>query len=277
MAEVGLDGRFLRVNPALCEMLGYGAEQLLTMTPVDVAHPDDGDRAAKAIAALGGGVSVQRAEKRYVRADGTVVWVALSAVPVLDEHGNVSYQLVHYLDLTERKEFEARLEHLATHDPLTGLPNRALLADRLSVALARADRAGQPIAALFVDLDGFKGVNDLYGHAAGDELLVQVAGRINDMTRPSDTVARLGGDEFVVVADGLTEIDAIALAERLRQAATARYHLSAGPARIGASVGVAMSWIGSTGDQLIAAADQSMYAVKAEHRHAQTTAPPLSA
>ena len=129
-------------------------------------------------------------------------WLARQSTPFRrDQHGAVVSYLSVVRDVTDVVEVERRMEHAALHDPLTGLPNRALLLDRMGTALARADRLGAEVAVLFCDLDGFKKVNDTYGHGAGDAVLVQVAERLKNLIRKSDTVARVGGDEFVVILD----------------------------------------------------------------------------
>jgi diguanylate cyclase (GGDEF)-like protein len=123
---------------------------------------------------------------------------------------------------------------------------------------------------LFIDLDGFKLVNDRLGHDSGDMLLIEVARRLTELTRPSDTVARLGGDEFVAVLEGLHELEAFAVAERFQATLARPYRLSSGTANIKASIGVATSTPGSTVDDLLAAADRSMYAIKADHARANS-------
>jgi diguanylate cyclase (GGDEF)-like protein len=161
-------------------------------------------------------------------------------------------------DVTERRATEARLAWAATHDPLTGLANRPLLVDRLGVALAR--RPSEPpnhVGVLFIDLDGFKIVNDELGHAAGDATLVEVARRLTAAVRPADTVARFGGDEFVVLTEALPgPDDARQLAERLADAVA---EVQAGSRGLQASVGVALAEAGDTPDTILRMADQVMY------------------
>jgi len=267
MAQLSENGRFLRVNPALCDLLGYSADQLLATTTMALTHPDDVRESAQNIDAHARGeLAINVAEKRFIHADGHAVWVTINSVPILHADGGFDFLLSHYLDDTHRKEFEARLEHLASHDPLTDLPNRYLLADRLSVALARGARSAVPVALLFIDLDGFKRINDTFGHEAGDALLAEVARRLKDMARAADTVARLGGDEFVILLDDIPQIGALAVSERMHAALVAPYRLGGHEVQIGASIGIALSAPGMTAEELLAAADRSMYLVKSDHK-----------
>ncbi len=132
-------------------------------------------------------------------ADGTEILVWQVMTPIVRADGSIHQVSTVGRDVTERKRFESDLAHQATHDPLTGLPNRALLLDHLELELARAERESRLVALLFLDLDRFKQVNDTLGHDAGDELLAQAAQRISAVVRPADTVARMGGDEFVIL------------------------------------------------------------------------------
>jgi diguanylate cyclase (GGDEF)-like protein/PAS domain S-box-containing protein len=171
-------------------------------------------------------------------------------------------------DISERKALEARLAHQATHDPLTGLPNRLLLLDRLEVALARSERSGRRVAVLFLDLDHFKVVNDSLGHTCGDELLVTVAARLRAVVRPGDTVARFGGDEFVVLCEDITQDgDAHTIAERVHEALAEPVRLGETDVHTTASAGLAFSRPGtSNGETLIRDADAAMYRAKGRGR-----------
>jgi diguanylate cyclase (GGDEF)-like protein len=172
--------------------------------------------------------------------------------------------------LLERRRHNRRLEaareqlrRAATHDELTGLPNRTLLMDRLQVALASAERSGQPAALLFCDLDGFKAVNDTHGHDAGDAVLAATAGRLRAAVRTSDTVARLGGDEFVILCPAAgSAADVEVISRRLRAAVSAPVRAGGLEHRVGISVGSAFSRAGQSAQALLAAADAQMYAAK---------------
>jgi diguanylate cyclase (GGDEF)-like protein/PAS domain S-box-containing protein len=171
-------------------------------------------------------------------------------------------------DISDLKQAQGQMLHLATHDYLTSLPNRLLLYDRLEQALARHRRYGQPVALLFVDLDRFKPVNDEYGHQVGDAVLVAVAERIRDVIRETDTAARLGGDEFAVLVEGIADLDLLQrIGERLIAAISAPVAVEGVEARIGASIGlVPVDRRIADADALIAAADATMYQAKAQGR-----------
>ncbi len=171
-------------------------------------------------------------------------------------------------EVLERERSEERIRHLLDHDPLTGLPNRRLLMDRIEQALARARREGGGVAVMMIDLDDFKSVNDRFGHPAGDELLRLVARRLREALRDTDTVARMGGDEFAVVAAGLNATgDALVLARKLHARATAPARLEAGETVVGIGIGVALFPAdGATAVDLLKRADLALYAVKRRQR-----------
>jgi diguanylate cyclase (GGDEF)-like protein len=174
-------------------------------------------------------------------------------------------------DVTEAHAAAEELRHAAQHDPLTGLPNRALLAERLRDALA-AEESPEGVTVVFVDLDGFKPVNDTHGHAAGDLLLREVAARLREVVREEDTVARLGGDEFALVCPGLLEADATGLVERLRDAVARPVRLASGAdVRVSASTGTATSSPGDDAERLLDEADHRMYAAKRRRRSTRGT------
>ena len=172
-------------------------------------------------------------------------------------------------DITDLKDAERRLRQLATHDYLTGLPNRVLLYDRLEQALARFHRHGQPVALLYLDLDRFKPVNDELGHQVGDAVLVEIADRIHTVIRDTDTAARIGGDEFAVLVEGIEDpvmlrlvadrlIDAIAEPMSVRRATRSQ---------VGVSIGLVVAGVrAAEADALMAAADAAMYRAKAAGR-----------
>ena len=172
-----------------------------------------------------------------------------------------------YFDVTEQRQTRDLIAHMAHHDPLTDLPNRILFNDRLQNAVALA-RRGSPMAVHYIDIDRFKPINDRFGHKAGDDLLVGVAGRMRTMVREHDTVARLGGDEFAVVQTGIRSCkDAETLASRIVEKLAAPFSLSHGAISIGASVGVALAPMhGSECDELLMKADSALYASKAAGR-----------
>lgn len=193
-------------------------------------------------------------------------WFALT-VTALDAAGGGA--LVSYTEITTRKRAEAQLAHQALHDPLTGLPNRTLFLDRLGLALARLPRRPTKLAVLFLDLDGFKEVNDSLGHSAGDRAIVAVAERIRSILRPSDTAARLGGDEFTILCEDITDAaQAVAIAERVIAAVSAPLGIDGRVVDLATSVGVAVTDRRgeATAPTLLADADSAMYEAKQRGR-----------
>ncbi len=263
MAIVSAEGRWLRVNQALSDITGYSQARLTRMGFADITHPDDLGEDFGALEELIDG-SRQRyaAEKRYRHADGHTVWVALSVSTVRGDHGELLYLISQMQDITERKAAEARLAHQALHDPLTGLPNRTLFSDRMMIARARLRRGGT-LGVLFCDLDGFKEVNDRYGHETGDRVLAEGAGRMSSVVRPSDTIARLGGDEFAILCEGIDERGAVAVANRIIEALKAPVRVPAGSLQIACSIGIVITEDADIRpDALLHTADSAMYAAK---------------
>jgi diguanylate cyclase (GGDEF)-like protein/PAS domain S-box-containing protein len=263
MALVGQDGRWQRVNQALADITGYPVSKLTTMSFKDITHPDDLSADSAAYESLLTGTRERYAtEKRYIHADGSVVWIALNMSAVRDEHGGVVCLISQMQDITERRAAEARLAHRAMHDPLTGLPNRSLFGDRLLVARGRLRRGGA-MALLFIDLDGFKEVNDRLGHEAGDQLLAEAAGRLGAVLRPSDTIARFGGDEFVVLCENVDRPGAEMIAQRIGASLRKPFPIRGQDVPPAASTGVVLNTDPELdGDELLAAADAAMYEAK---------------
>ena len=203
-----------------------------------------------------------------MRADGRIVPVLTQILTHHDAEGRLEYISSITRDISERKAFELRLQHEATHDPLTGLPNRTLLLDRLTVALARSVRRGGSVAALFCDLDHFKVVNDSLGHGQGDRVIVEVARRLQAQLRPEDTVSRFGGDEFVIVCEDVEHPDEVlAIASRVHSAFERPFDLEGTDVHIGVSIGIALSNGGSDSEALIRDADAAMYRAKSRGRN----------
>jgi diguanylate cyclase (GGDEF)-like protein/PAS domain S-box-containing protein len=265
MALTGLDadvGRLSRVNAALCDLLGYSAEQLEERTLSDVAHPDDRGSTDELVTQMASGrLSATTAEVRFLHADGHAVWVELSTNVIKDADDRPMYAVTQIDDVTDRRAETERLNALALQDTLTGLANRLLLTDRLTQAVIRTSRSFRTLAVLLCDLDGFKPVNDAHGHAAGDAVLKEVAIRIRGAVRPADTVARLGGDEFVILCEDLEDTHSPELiAQRINEALQEPFHVGAAEVRIGISVGMAMGeGPGLSADAMLAEADADMY------------------
>jgi len=195
--------------------------------------------------------------------------VLMTVSAVRDAAGQLTQYVGVFTDITQRKETEQRLEHLAQHDPLTDLPNRSLFRDRLQQAINKNHRDEQSLALLFIDLDHFKEVNDTLGHVVGDQLLVETARRIAACVRNSDTVARLGGDEFTVVLQCVEDREAVArIADDVIEALAAPFVLGQATAHISASIGIAMCPDNADEpDALTHAADRAMYEAKSEGRN----------
>jgi diguanylate cyclase (GGDEF)-like protein/PAS domain S-box-containing protein len=267
-------GRYLRVNPALCRIVGRTEEELLRLRFLDITHPEDRDRDVSALrAAIAGGPRVYQAEKRYLRADGSTVWAAVTSSVVLDPDGGVHRAIVHIEDISERRAAREDLAHRAGHDDLTGLPNRHTLRGRLGNAISAVNRGGQPGALLFCDIDRFKHVNDSHGHAAGDRVLIVIAQRLAGTIRRGDTVARLSGDEFVVLAEAITPAKAQHLATRLRRAVAAPIVVDQVLVRLSMSIGVAHLGEHRDPDAVIRQADRLMYEEKSRADMPRSTGP----
>jgi diguanylate cyclase (GGDEF)-like protein/PAS domain S-box-containing protein len=200
LAHVTLDGRWARINRKLAAILGYTEAELLSMSVCAVTHPHDRDADVLARERmLDGELPYSTREKRYLRKDGETVWVSVTNSLVRDEQGNPSHFIAMIEDIGERKRADERIRHLATHDVLTGLPNRVGLHEHLEHALDAARRSGRQLGVVFLDMDKLKTINDTLGHEAGDRALVRFARHLQQVVRSGDLVARLGGDEFVVV------------------------------------------------------------------------------
>jgi diguanylate cyclase (GGDEF)-like protein/PAS domain S-box-containing protein len=209
MALFNTDGEYVRVNAALSALLGRPPEDLLGRRDQELTHPDD--RQADLDAAweiLEGRTDTHQTEKRFVLPDGSVVWALANLTFLRDEAGRPLSWVGQFQDVTERRRQEAELQHLADHDPLTGLLNRRAFERALDQHLARVRRYGVQGALLMIDLDGFKAVNDQHGHETGDAVLAGVAERLRARLRTSDLVARLGGDEFAALLPAADQAEA---------------------------------------------------------------------
>jgi diguanylate cyclase (GGDEF)-like protein/PAS domain S-box-containing protein len=259
------DGRYIRVNQAFCEMLGYNQSQLLDLTYDAITALDDvaeGDDYRRRM--LAGEIDHFQIEKRYRHAAGHAVWVLLSVAIVRDSHGDPLYVIGQALDISDRKALEDRLTHQAFHDSLTGLPNRALLHDRIDHALERASRNDETIAVMFMDLDGFKAVNDKWGHATGDQLLKAVSARLRGWVRGGDTVARLGGDEFAILLEDIGTLDeATRIASRIIAGLETPITVDGRTVWVRASLGIAYNHPTDLApDDLLRNADIALYRAK---------------
>ena len=267
-ALVSTEGHFTRVNSALCRITGYSERDLLATTFQALTHPDDLDADLDQVhRVLAGETESYAMEKRYRHADGHYIWALLNVSIVRDDEGAPRYFVSQIQDISEQKLAQQQLMELTLRDPLTGLANRVLFADRLEHAVERARRSKERIAVLFIDFDRFKAVNDSLGHAAGDELLRQAAGRMRRAVRPTDTVARLGGDEFTVLCEGLGPVnDAGWVASRVSEELERPFVLFGAERSIGVSIGIAVADAHDSAETVLAKADAAMYRTKNDRR-----------
>jgi diguanylate cyclase (GGDEF)-like protein/PAS domain S-box-containing protein len=266
-AEIGtaildLAGAPIRVNPALCKLLGRPAELLLGRPWAAYNHPDEVSPGPAVMARIEAGFDTYSDERRYVRPDGSGVWASTHVTLVRDEAGEPQYFLAQFLDITERKRMEQELSHQALHDSLTDLPNRALLTDRLLHGLAGSRRGGSRLGVIFLDVDHFKVVNDSLGHNCGDDLLRVAGDRIAAAIRPGDTVARFGGDEFVIVCTDVSVEVTVVIAQRVLESLSQVFVIDGQEMSVTASMGIAVSDEKSTSDSLLRDSDAAMYRAK---------------
>ncbi|EFQ22825.1 diguanylate cyclase with PAS/PAC sensor [Aminomonas paucivorans DSM 12260] len=262
--------RFTYVSPADERMRGFTQDEVVGTTVWSLLKPEGVEhvrRLSAQYAAEGrtdAGTGALRYELELICKDGTWLWTEVNVVPHRDGVGKlVGYHGV-TRDISERKRTAERMEHLARHDPLTDLPNRALFFDRLDVALALSKRNGTRLALMFVDLDRFKPVNDTFGHAVGDVLLREAAGRMRACIRGSDTVGRIGGDEFVVLLPAVeTQKAPLVVAEKLRRALARPFEIDGRRIGISCSIGIAIAPDdGCDPIELAKNADMAMYLAK---------------
>jgi len=265
-------GTFLDVNSAFCLITGYAREEVLGRTPRILKS---GLQGTEFYAAMWRELKAKgrwNGEIWNRRKDGEVYAELLDITAVLDKDGHTSHYVSIFSDITALKEQQHRLEHIAHYDALTGLPNRVLLADRMEQAMAQTQRRGGLLAVAFIDLDGFKPINDTHGHESGDQMLIAVARRMREVLRNGDTLARLGGDEFVAVLIDLDDtLDCTEALGRLLAAAAEPVPVGGNTLQVSASIGVSFypQEEAVDADQLMRQADQAMYQAKlaGKNRH----------
>jgi diguanylate cyclase (GGDEF)-like protein/PAS domain S-box-containing protein len=254
------DGTVSFVSPSAARVLGYDPAEMLRHTVSELLHPDDRERAATFFRSASQAPGVTGpVEWRFRQPDGSWLNAEILATNLLHD-STVKGVVLNTRDVSERHRLEEQLTHQAFHDPLTGLANRALFRDRVSHALALAQRRGTPVTVLYLDLDDFKNVNDSLGHAEGDRLLIAAAERFLACARTADTVARLGGDEFAILIEGADGSEG--LPDRLAAAMSHPFSLSGNQVRVTVSIGVASASPGDSADDLLRNADMAMYAAK---------------
>jgi diguanylate cyclase (GGDEF)-like protein/PAS domain S-box-containing protein len=265
----GPDNPIIYVNPAFGRITGYDAEDTLGRSMHFLLGED---REQVEFIEIHAALHEHRegtAVLRNYRKDGSLFWNDLSVSPVLDEAGRVAHFVWVINDVTEREQHEELLEYQANHDALTGLPNRNLLADRITQSLANAHRYDMPVAVLFIDLDNFKFVNDSLGHALGDRMLIIQADRLHKSIRSGDTVARYGGDEFVVVVSNLEKSeDAALVAQHIQELVSRPFTIDGHEFGITCSIGISLyPKDGHDVDSLLKNADAAMYRAKEQSRN----------
>ena len=260
--------RILSVNQAFTEVTGYAAEEIIGQTPRMLGS---GIHSREFYQAMWRDLNILGAWKGEIedrRKDGSLYPASLSISTVRDSNGRITHYVAVFSDITERKASEARIAYLAQHDALTGLPNRALLKDRLDQALAQATRLGKRIALMFLDLDRFKTINDSLGHATGDKLLQSVAARLRQSVRETDTVSRQGGDEFIIVLTGIdTPDEAGRIAAKILEQLDPPFDVDGQQLRTSFSIGIALfPEDGVSPETLMKNADTAMYHAKESGR-----------
>ncbi|WP_341501997.1 EAL domain-containing protein [Gallaecimonas sp. GXIMD4217] len=262
--------RIQAVNAAFSQITGYREQQVLGQKP---AIFDPGNHEPSFYEAMWQALNDKgfwQGEIWNRRQDGDIYPQWLSITRVNDEQGQPSHYVAVFSDISERKEAEERIAFLAYHDPLTGLPNRALLEDRFNQAQSQARRQNQQLAVLFLDLDRFKGINDSLGHGIGDELLKAVVARLEHLVRSSDTLSRQGGDEFILILQNISDSTEVAyIAERILEQFESPFQVQDYSLNIGTSIGIALyPDDGEDFETLLKKADTAMYHVKDSGRGA---------
>lgn len=266
MFQTSPDGHYLAANQALAELYGYDSPADLIAGLSDIAnrlYVHSGRRDDfKALIRRNG--KVRDFESEVYRCDGSTIWISENAHAVCAPDGAVLYYEGTVEDISERRQYQAQLEYQATHDPLTGLPNRNLLQDRLEQAVHSARRASSQVAVAFVDLDNFKFINDSLGHGMGDRLLVEIAERLRRCMRATDTVARYGGDEFVLILSDQTSLGVVVqMLERVLEIIHEPIRLDGHDLQVTGSIGVSLFPLNGAGlDVLLSQADAAMYHAK---------------
>jgi diguanylate cyclase (GGDEF)-like protein/PAS domain S-box-containing protein len=281
MGLVALDGRWLKVNPALCRITGYAEEELLARTFQAITHPDDlEDQLGFVRRLLLGEITTFEMEKRYLHKNGSIVWILLTASIVTGSAGQPLYLVTQIQDITDRKRAHEALMTLATRDELTSLYNRREMDRLLAEEIVRGRRHDRPVSLLLIDLDCFKQVNDVFGHQVGDTVLRAVADTIAESVRSFDRVARYGGEELAVILPETSEEQAMVVAERIRTRVAQRVvEVGAGgpvnrtSVRVTVSVGIGCTTARHelTSEQLIRSADRALYAAKKAGRNRSMT------
>jgi diguanylate cyclase (GGDEF)-like protein/PAS domain S-box-containing protein len=263
MAVVDRDGRMVRVNGALCDLVGYSPEELAGRPLASLAHPDEAERtAAELERLLEDGSSQVQLEQHYVHSSGRALWVVLAVSVVRNKNRQPVSFVAHVQDFSDRQEVARRMAYLADHDALTGLSTRHRFEEMLTRHRHAMSRYGAHGALLLLDLDRFKSVNDKFGHQAGDDVLKAIAGVLRSRVRESDVLARLGGDEFSIILPKADLPEAQLVAGDIVRMIDQTYTLvGKKKVKVTASVGV-VALADTAGEDPVASADAAMYRAK---------------
>jgi diguanylate cyclase (GGDEF)-like protein/PAS domain S-box-containing protein len=271
IALIDLEDNIIKVNPMLSQMLGYTEQELTRLSLVNLSHPDEADDCliyAKKL--IQGDIPSYNIEKRYVKKDGTFIWVNLTASLIREKHENPLYFIAMMKDITEQRMLYDKMKHDASHDGLTNLSNKTLFLERLEGAISHSKRENSfKFAILYLDLDRFKNVNDSFGHVVGDHLLQSASRRIRKSLRAYNTLARLGGDEFAVLLEDVKDDkNPVVIAERIRKELEKSFRLNDQDIFITSSIGIVLSSSGlQSAEEMIRDADIAMYQAKLDGRN----------
>ena len=263
-----LEGRFSYANQATVDLISLEADAVIGQSMFDLGFPFASDLQSKLRRVISD-QSTCRGKLTHRFASGPGERFEYLLAPVVDEHENTEAIVCIFRDTTEQARAEELVWHNAHHDHLTGLPNRRLFLDRLEQEVKHSKRSGIPIAVFFMDLDGFKEINDLFGHEAGDRLLLAVAERLSDCVREEDTVARMGGDEFTILVTAARQRkDIELLAETVKDAIEMPFEIAERSVHITVSIGISFyPYDATSSDALLEAADRAMYKTKKATSH----------
>lgn len=266
IALVASNGNWLKVNHALCQILGYKEDEFLATDFHSMLFPEDlGTTLVRIHELVSGKIANCQMEQRYIHKDGKTVWASWSVSSASETDSEQSNLIFQIQDITDKKFAEEKLQYEATHDALTGLPNRAFFMQRLEKALKKAqENSLHKVSVLFIDLDRFKIVNDSLGHLMGDQLLIGISERLRECLRPSDIVARLGGDEFTILVEGShQDKEVIHIAERIKEKFSIPFDLNGQEVYSSASIGILHSSENHKHSaDLLRDADTAMYQAK---------------
>lgn len=250
MAMLDLTGNWLEVNDKLCDMVGYTRDEMLSMRFSDLTYPHDTSGLIQLEELAAGQLDTASTEKRYRHRAGYPIWILIRINLVRGADEKPAYLVSQYETIGDEELRDSHIAHMALHDPLTGLANRTLLMDRLNQEIAALPQLGGVVTVLLADLNGLKPINDRFGHAAGDQLLLTAADELLKAVRPGDTVARLGGDEFVVLSRSPNLNAARAFRDEVANRLRTKSSVAGHQVTLSASIGLA-----TTTDSTAAAAD----------------------